>query len=193
MIALTIVLVGCQSASQPSITSSTDTNQTIIPTTNTTSPVFGAQNLVLTAQDIAQLGMTSNGTDCSVQNYPNNDYSSLAQYAICDYNITSLNNTDVIIELSKLSNASIAIGAYQYDSSHLRGYQGPNLPAFNGTISNNDYGDMSAFYYSNESTTFYYHLWIVKGLYLIHITSKGDKGAQSYIANIGKVFMSKFN
>jgi len=173
------------------------------PTIKTTHTISGNQELVLNEQDLQQLGMTgdglqqlgmtSNGTDCQTEEYQTDEYSPLAQYSICSYTINSLNDTEVVIELKKFANLEDLNGTYQYESLHLRSIE--------GLISENDYGDQSRFYLNNENdyggqyndpTVYYYHLWIGKNEYLIHITSKGSKEAEEYIAKIGRQILSKF-
>src|SRR3989344_5081746 len=136
--------------------------------------------LILNVQDLKQLGMTG---DCKTEGYETDEYSSLAQYSFCSYNITSLNDTEVIIELKKFTNLNDLNGTYQYESLHYRSAE--------GLISKNDYGDQSRFYVNNENdyggqyndpNVYYYTLYITKDEYLIHITSKGSKEARGYIA-----------
>ncbi len=154
------------------------------PTIRPPHKISGTHELVLNEQDLQQLGIAINGTDCQTEEYPTNEYSPLAQYSICNYTIKSLNDTQVVLELQKFTNFEDLNGTYQYTSLHLRGSQ--------GLISENDYGDLSRFYVDNESNVYYYHLWIGKNKYLIHITSKGSKEAGEYIAKIGRRILSKF-
>jgi hypothetical protein len=157
--------------------------------------ISGTQNMVLNEQDLQQLGMTSAGTDCYTdEEYSNIVDSSLGQYSFCNYTINSLNDTWVVIELQKFANYEALNGTYLYDSSHLFGAK--------GLISENTYGDQSRFRVNseddygaefNEPGVYYYHLWICKNLYLIHITSSGrSKEADEYIAKIGRQILSKF-
>ena len=182
---------------------------TSMPISDTTPKVSGTQELVLNEQDLQQLGMTSdlnaqdlqqlgitgNGTNCQTdEEYTNIVDSSLGQYSICIYNISSLNDTQVIIELQKFANYEALNGSYQYGSLHLYSIE--------GLISENDYGDQSRFRVNNvndyggqynDPNVYYYHLWICKDLYLIHITSGGrSKEAEGYIAKIGRLILSKF-
>jgi len=159
-----------------------------------TPTISGTQELVLNEQDLQQLGMTSAGTDCYTdEEYSNIVDSSLGQYSFCNYTINSLNDTWVVIELQKFANYEALNGSYQYDSQHLFSIQ--------GIISENDYGNQSLFRVNseydyggqyNEPGVYYYHLWICKNEYLIHITSKGSKEADDYIAKIGWRILSKF-
>ena len=199
-ILLTLIFIGGCSIAQ---------NPPSGPAMNTTSRISGTQELVLNEQDIQQLGMTSdlneqdlqqmgitgNGTNCQTdKNYTNIVDSSQGQYSICIYNIGSLSDTEVIIELQKFANYEALNGAYQYDSQHLYSIQ--------GLISENDFGDQSRFRVNNvndyggqynDPNMYYYHLWICKDLYLIHITSSGrSKEAVDYIAKIGRQILSKF-
>lgn len=153
-------------------------------TISATQTISGTQALVLNEQDLQQLGMAVYGTDCQTEEYQTNAYSPLAQYSFCTYAINSLNNTQVVLELQKFTNLEDLNGTYQYSSLHLRGFQ--------GLISEDDYGDLSRFYVNNESAVYYYHLWICKNEYLIHITSKGSKEAEEYIAKIGRGILRKF-
>ena len=154
------------------------------PTINTTNTISGTKELVLNEQDLLQLEITSAGNECQTEEYQTDEYSPLAQYTFCTYAINSLNDTQVVIELKKFTNLEDRNGTYQYESLHLRGFQ--------GLISENDYGDLSRFYVNNESTVYYYHLWIGKDEYLIHVTSKGNNEAGEYIAKIGHQILSKF-
>jgi len=177
------------------------------PTIKTTRTISGTQELVLNKQDQQQLGMTSdlnesdlelfglsNGTNCRTEEkYTNIVDSSQGQYSICIYTINSFDNTQIIIELQKFANYQALNGSYQYNSLHLFSVE--------GLISENDYGDQSRFRVNseydyggqyNDPDVYYYHLWFSKDLYLIHITSKGSKEAEEYIAKIGQHILSKF-
>ena len=163
------------------------------PTIKATNTISGTRELVLNEQDLQQIGMTGDGTGCPTEEYTTNEYAPLAQYNFCNYTINSLNGTEVIIELKKFTNFEALNGTYQYDSLHLYSVE--------GLISENDYGDQSRFRVNNEHdyggqyndpNVYYYHLWIGKNEYLIHITSKGAKGAEEYIAKIGRQILSKF-
>ncbi|HII65423.1 TPA: hypothetical protein HA295_01445 [Candidatus Woesearchaeota archaeon] len=143
-------------------------------------------------QDLQQLGITSNESNCHTEEQTAFDLSGV-QYTVCSYAIDSLNGTQVIIELKSFTNLTEAEDAYQYDSSHLYSAE--------GLISEDEYGNRSRFRVSNEHdyggqyndpNVTYYHLWIAKGAYLIHITSKGSSDARDYIANTGKLILLKF-
>jgi hypothetical protein len=202
---LPILIVGCSRVQNlPSGSTINITN-----TTNTAPTISGIQDLMLNEQELQQLGMTSdlneqdlaqfgitgNGTNCQTdENYTNIVDSSPGQYSICFYDISSLNDTKVIIELQKFANYEALNGSYQYGSLHLYSAQ--------GIISENDYGDQSRFRVNNvndymgqlnDPNVFYYHLWICKELYLIHITSSGSsKDAKEHVAKIGRQILSKF-
>ncbi|MFH1364881.1 MAG: hypothetical protein ABIH52_04500 [Candidatus Aenigmatarchaeota archaeon] len=160
----------------------------------TTPTISGTQELVLNEQDLQQLGMTSDGIDCyTEEEYTNIVDSSPGQYTFCNFTIKNLNDTEVVIELKKFTNIEALNGTYQYDSSHLYSIE--------GLIGENEYGDMSRFRVNNEHDyggqynepgIYYYHLWITKDLYLIHITSKGIMEAEEYISKIGRQILSKF-
>jgi hypothetical protein len=167
--------------------------QNLTPTTK----VSGTQELLLNAQDLQQLGMTSamsyNGTDCQTEEQTS-IYSSTVQYSICNYTINSLNDTWVVVELNKFANYEELNGTFEYESQHLFSVQ--------GIISVNDYGDQSLFRVNNVNdymgqlnnpNVYNYHLWICKDLFLIHITSRGSsKDAKEYIPKIGRQILSKF-
>jgi len=164
-----------------------------VPTANATNTISGTQELVPNEQDLQQLGMASAGTGCRTEEYQTGEYSTLAQYSFCNYTISSLNDTEVVIELKKYTNFEDLNESYQYDSLHLYSAE--------GLISENVYGDLSRFRVSNEHDymghlnepgIYYYHLWIVKNPYLIHITSKGIVEAEEHIAGIGQRILSKF-
>jgi hypothetical protein len=165
-------------------------NSTII----TNSTLSGTQELVFNEQDLQQLGITINGTECQTEEYETSEYSPLMQYSVCNYNINNLNDSQVIVELKKFTNFESLNGTYQYDSLHLYSVE--------GLISENDYGDQSRFRVNNvndyggninnEPNVYYYHLWICKDTYLIHITSKGSKETKEYVAKMGRQILSKF-
>lgn len=184
ILAILLVLVGGCSIVQESPS---------VPTINATPTISGIQELVLNEQDLQQLGM-SNGTNCLTdEEYTNIVDSSQGQYVICVYTLPSLNDTQIIIELQKFANLEALNGTYQYSSLHLYSIE--------GLISENVYGDQSRFRVNNEHdyggqynepNVYYYHLWICKDLYIIHITSKGSMEAEEYIAKIGQRILSKF-
>lgn len=158
-----------------------------------TPTISGIQDLMLNEQDLQQLGRMSDGTDCQIEDYQANENAPVTQTGICSYIINSLNDTQVVIQLTEFANLEDLNGTYQYDSLHLYSVE--------GLISENDYGDQSRFRVNdvndyggqfNEPGVYYYHLWICKDLYLIHITSKGSEEAEEYIAKIGRRILSKF-
>jgi hypothetical protein len=151
--------------------------------------ISGTSVLVLNEQDIKQLGIIG---DCKTEEYETSEYSALEQYSFCEYNVSGL-NTEIIIEVKRFTNANDLNGTYQYESLHLYSVE--------GLISENDYGGMSRFRVNsekdyggefNDPNIYYYHLWIGKGNYLIHITSKGSKEAKENIAEIGHAILAKF-
>ena len=146
-------------------------------------------DLILNEQDLMELGMRE---DCKTEEYNTSEKMVISQYSFCNYTIDDL-NTEIIIELSKYTNFKDLNSSYQYNSLHLRSSE--------GLISENNYGDQSRFYVNHESDyggqfneldIYYYHLWIVKDSYLIHITSKGSKEAKEYIKEIGLKILGKF-
>ncbi|MCA9478569.1 MAG: hypothetical protein KC535_05470 [Nanoarchaeota archaeon] len=145
------------------------------PTTNsqTIEKNVSFQELILTSQEVSDLGLSAQGS-CQIENL----------YGICNYTINDLGDTEVIIQLQEIANKTDLNGSYQYQSLHLRGYQ--------GLIEENTMADQSRFYVNNESATFYYHLWMTKDDYLIHITSKGSEQARDDILAIGEEFLTKF-
>jgi len=194
---LLILITGCSTVQPPSG-----------PAVNTAQAISGTQDLVLNETDLQQLGLASDltnqglqqlgiagsGTNCQTdENYSNIVDSSLGQYSICAYNISSLNDTQAIIELQKFANYEALNGSYQYGSLHLYSIE--------GLISENDFGDQSRFRVNNVNDyggqydkpgIYYYHLWICKDKYLIDISSSGSKDAEEYIAKIGRRILSKF-
>lgn len=178
ILAILFIIVGGCSINQDGKSAQNDS-----PSFQTITTVSVTQELLLNEQDLQQIGMRNNETDCQTEVYPTNDRSPMAQYTICYYTINQ-DDTQIVIELQKFTNREDLNGTYQYTSLHLRGFE--------GLISENDYGDVSRFYVNNESTVYYYHLWISKSEYLIHITSKGTKEAGEYITKIGQRILSKF-
>ena len=184
LVILLMVIGGCKVAQEVPLE----------PTVTTTSPVSGNQYLVLTEEDLEQLGIANNGIDCTTEEYETSEFSPLAQYSFCIFNITSQNDTEVVLEIKKFTNLNDLNGSYQYESSHLLGSK--------GILSQNDYGDQSKFHVNNEDDygaefntpgIYYYNLWFTKNEYLIHITSKGTKeGVKEDIATIGRRILSTF-
>jgi hypothetical protein len=177
LLLLLLVLVGCSPKEEP---------------VSTVSAVSGNQDLMFTQEDLTSLGIQGDEISCLTEKYETGEYSSLAEYSFCNYTITSLNNTEVLIQLSKFTNKNDRDGAYQYDSSHLR--------SSDGIISRDEYGEQSTFSKNsvndyggqfNDPDVHYYHLWIVKEDYLIHITSKGSIDAKEYIAKMGEQYIAK--
>lgn len=166
--------------------------------------VTGIGDLLLSEQDLVQAGLTRDvhdevlaqlgldGTNCKTEEQTVFDASGV-DYGICSYASSSLNNTQVIIELKKFANASEAKNAYYYDSSHLYSAK--------GIISKDEYGDQSLFRMNSKddymgnldpADLFYYHLWFIKDAYLIHITSKGSKDAGEMVARIASIIEARF-
>lgn len=171
------------------------------------SSVSGTQELILSEQELNQLGMvgdqlkqlaelglTTDGSDCKTEEYNTTEFSPLMQYSICSYVINSLNDTEVMIEFKKFTNQHDLNGTYQYESLHYR--------SVDGLLSENAYGDQSRFYLANandyggqfnDPNVYIYTLYIKKDVYLIHITSKGRiKEAKESIEKIGDIVMSRF-
>jgi hypothetical protein len=164
------------------------------PTINTTDTISGTQDLTLNEDDLQELGMRV-GTDCvTEEDYSNIIDSTIGQYSFCNYSINSLNDTEVLLQLQRFADYEALNGSYQYDSSHYYSIE--------GLISENDFGDQSRFRVNNVNDyggefnkpgVYYYHLWICKDLYLIHITSGGtSKEAKEHITQIGRQILSKF-
>jgi len=154
--------------------------------------ISGTHALVLNEDELQQLGMELN--DCRTEE-STDIAASPVQYTMCNYSVRSLNDTEIIIELKKFTNREALENAYQYESSHLYSVE--------GLISENEYGDKSRFRVNhpsdymghlNEPGVYYYHLWICKNEYLIHITSKGRSAdAASLVSTIGRLILSKFS
>ncbi|MEM4389524.1 MAG: hypothetical protein QXG98_02585 [Candidatus Micrarchaeia archaeon] len=149
------------------------------------------QELVLGEQDLQQLGMAREG-DCQTEEYQASAYSPMTQHTICNYTINSLNNTRVVLELKSFASFEELNNAYQYESSHLFGAK--------GLLSENELGDRSRFRVNSEDDfgasynppgVYYYHLWICKNKYLIHVTSSGDRVAGEFVKEIGKRVLTK--
>jgi hypothetical protein len=185
LVVLIAILVGCSAPMQKTIS---------------------VKEIMFSDADLQQLGLSKNineedarlfeissETGCRIdQSYSNIVDSSTGEYGMCAYNIRSLNNTQIIIELQKFSDYLALNGTYQYNSLHLYSSQ--------GLLSENDYGDQSRFRVNNENdyggqyntpNIYFYHLWFTKGDYLIHITSKGSKDAKESISNMAHQILSK--
>ncbi|MCB9359369.1 hypothetical protein H6503_05540 [Candidatus Woesearchaeota archaeon] len=165
---LIILLVGC---------SENENTDVILPDNN----VNVSMSPIISYEELGELGLADNG--CRTEQYKTGEFSTLSEYSFCNYTIESLDDTEVIIELKEFTDLENLNGSYQYESLHLRGYQ--------GMISEDEYGDMSRFYVNNESDVYYYHLWIADKLQLIHVTSKGSKDAEGIIVNIGNYLLAR--
>lgn len=151
------------------------------------------QELLLSQQDLSELGMTTNGTDCIIEEFQTSEFSPLGVYGTCFYTITK-DNTEVVIEYKKFSNKDDLNGAYQYESSHYRSVE--------GILEQDTYGDQSKFYVNNENDygaefnppgVYFYTLYFTKDEFMVHVTTKGKKEeTKEDIANIGRVILSKF-
>jgi hypothetical protein len=167
LILTSLLLVGC--------------TQHIIPTNNNNNITI--QDMILNQEELLQLGIQTNEPECKVEHYETSELSPLAEYAMCNYTIIKRNATQIIVQLQTFSNFNDLNGSYQYNSLHLRGFQ--------GLINENEYGNLSRFYVNNESNTYYYHFWIVSEPHLIHVTSKGIQDDKDYVKNITLKLVSK--
>ncbi len=156
--------------------------------------ISGTGDILPDEQGLRRFGMEISGLSCRTEDYETGARASLAQYSFCNFTITSLNGTEVILEVKKYTNMEDRTGAYQYESSHLFGQE--------GLISENEYGDLSRFRVSSEDDymghlnnpgVYYYHLWICKDLYLIHVTSSGTVEAEDEVASVGEHILSQFS
>ena len=185
LLVLTILVGGCSIVQDGQNASIEDSSA------QATDTISGVRDLVLTEEDLRQLGVVGDG--CSIEEYVTDEFWPLSQYGFCNYAASALNGTDIVIELHKFTNEADRNGTYQYTSSHLYGAK--------GLISENEYGDQSSLRVNseddygaefNEQGIYYYHLWFTEDLYLVHITSKGSKDADALIAGIGRRIESKF-
>ena len=175
--------------------------------TQTDTPPAGEKHdLALTAQDLVQLGLTSDLNDTIRQMYGlENDScqkdeaysnvvdSSTGSYSICAYLLPGMSNTEVVVEIQRFENTDALNGTYLYQSSHLFSIE--------ALISKDTLGDQSTFRVNSEHDyggefnppgVYFYHLWIAKDLYLIHITSKGSDVKEN-IEAIGQLLVSKLD
>lgn len=143
--------------------------------------------------DLKNLNIELNEDGCKTEKHKTNKRAPLAESTLCSYKVKDLNNTDIIIQIKKYTNLQDLNGSYQYSSLHLRSSE--------GIISENEYGDQSRFSVNHENDymgelnppgIYYYHLWITKDKYLIHITSDGSKDAKDTIVKIAEKILSKF-
>ncbi|MFH8080784.1 MAG: hypothetical protein QXO84_02800 [Candidatus Aenigmatarchaeota archaeon] len=133
----------------------------------------------------------STSDNCKMEKYETNEYNSLSEYFSCNYTVNELKDTWIFVEIKKFENREDLENTYQYESSHLFGSK--------GLLSENELGEKSRFRVSsdddygaefNPKGVYFYHLWICKGNYLIHITSKGEKEAGEYVKKIGQKIIS---
>jgi hypothetical protein len=151
--------------------------------------------LLLTKNDIYQLNLEEalsfDGKACLMEKQESIS-SSKMQYVICNYTMKDLDDTWVVVEIKKFTNKEDLYNNYEYESQHLFSAQ--------GLISENELGDKSRFRVNNENdfgaqynepNIYYYHLWVCKDSYLIHVTSKGSQKAGDSVIRIGKTILSK--
>jgi hypothetical protein len=153
----------------------------------------GILDLMLNEGELQELGMRSD-EECNIEDYQADEYSPLTQYSFCRYMLEELDDTEVIVQVKTFSNLHDRDGAYQYDSTHLFSQE--------GLIGEDEFGDKSRLRVNhekdyggqfNDPDITYYHLWICKNEYLIHITSKGSREAKVYIGRMGEVILSKIS
>jgi len=155
----------------------------------------GISDLMLTKSDLDRLNLVEafsfDGKACQIEEQESISSSSL-QYAICNYTVKDLGETWVVVELKKFSSKEDLYNNYEYESQHLFSVQ--------GLISENELGDKSRFRVSNENDfggqynepgIYYYHLWVCKDDYLIHVTSRGSEKARDRVLEIGRTILSK--
>lgn len=173
---LAVILVACTATNKP------NDNKTL-----------SNEEILLNSQELEQIGINQNSTYCNTEHYETSESSSLEQYSFCQYNISEIDNSEIVIQLSKLTNHNDLNGSYQYQSSHLFGSE--------GLISRDSYGDQSVFRVNSEDdygaefnnpNITYYNLYFTKDLFLVHITSKGSEDAREYIENLAQGMLGKF-
>lgn len=191
---LAALLVGC-------------TTNTEGPTAPADDSVADVRTLLLTAQDLQEIGLTPGGEAqtlevigltsengyCKTEDYETGEFSPLAQLSTCSYTINGLADTSLIIEMKRFTNTNDLTGAYQYESSHLRGAK--------GLLEENTYGDQSRFSVNSDDDygaefnppgVSFYSLYFTKDAYLVHVTTKGSADAKDDVAAIGKRILEKF-
>lgn len=145
-------------------------------------------DLILNEQDVSALGLSVD--HCLTEPFQTGDNVPVTETSFCNY---TKEDSAITIILTRYSNTEDLNGAYQYDSSHYY--------SADGLISEDTYGDQSRFRVNSENdyggelndpNVHYYHLWITKDLYLIHITSKGVESDKVVVADIGERILSKF-
>ena len=154
----------------------------------------GIYDLMLTKSDVDQLkleeALSFDGEACRTEEQQSPSSSNL-QYIICNYTVKDLKDTWIIVELKRFSSKEDLYNDYEYESQHLFSVQ--------GLISENVLGDKSRFRVNNENDfgqhnepgIYYYHLWVCKDDYLIHITSRGSEKAGYRVIEIGRTILSK--
>lgn len=173
----------------------------------TESSVADVGTLLLAPQDIAEigltpggeaqtlevLGLTSDNKYCKTETYETSENSPLAQLATCSYTIDGLENTSLIIEIKRFTNANDLTGTYQYESLHLRGAK--------GLLAENTFGDQSRFSVNSDDDygaefnppgVSFYSLYFTKDSYLVHVTTKGSADAKEDVEAIGRRILAKF-
>ncbi|MBU5689773.1 MAG: hypothetical protein QXM68_00360 [Candidatus Aenigmatarchaeota archaeon] len=150
-----------------------------------------SEKIFFNEQDLQNLKLSKSG-NCVLEKYKTDQYSPLEEYGFCNYTVNELSDTWIWVEFKKFSNVNDLNQAYQYDSSHLFGSK--------GLISENTFGDKSRFRVNSDDDygaefnppgVYFYHLWICKGHYLIHITSRGSESAKSYIERMAENILLK--
>ncbi|MFT4343561.1 MAG: hypothetical protein ACMXYE_02330 [Candidatus Woesearchaeota archaeon] len=183
-----LLLLGLFIAGCGTTQTTTENNETEI-----TSSINTVQELVLTSQEIDELGLALVEDSCRIEVYETTEHSSLAEFSMCNYTIPRLDNTTLHIILNKYTNTHDLNGSYQYSS--LR------LSSAAGIISEDEFGDQSRFRKNheddygaehNDPDVHFYNMWITKDTFLIHITTRGSEEADAYVISIAETLMSKF-
>ncbi|MBU5688357.1 MAG: hypothetical protein KQA41_02720 [Candidatus Aenigmarchaeota archaeon] len=150
-----------------------------------------SKTVTLDDNDLKELNL-SIANECITEKYQAQQHSSLSEYTYCNYTADNLKDTWIFVEIKKFTNLNDLENSYQYESSHLFGSK--------GLLSENEFGDKSKFRVNAEDDygaefnppgIYYYHLWITKGYYMIHITSKGSMDADKTIKDMGQRILLK--
>ncbi|MEM5799501.1 MAG: hypothetical protein QXZ43_02450 [Candidatus Aenigmatarchaeota archaeon] len=149
------------------------------------------KEVALNDNDLKELKL-SVANECIKEKYQSEQHSSLSEYIYCNYTANNLQDTWIFVEIKKFRDLNDLENSYQYESSHLFGSK--------GLLSENEFGDKSKFRVNAEDDygaefnppgIYYYHLWIIKGYYMIHITSKGSIDADKTIKDMGQKILLK--
>ncbi len=153
--------------------------------------LLSVHDLLLSTEEVALLQLSVD-QECVIEEYQTSETSPLAQSSFCSF-VSQNDSVHLIIDIKKYTNEQDVLGSFQYQSSRHRSPQ--------GILAQNTHGSYSTFVMNveedymghlNDPEMYYYHLWIAKDLFLIHITSRGTVSDESLLLAVADKLLLRF-